>query len=161
VFTARYALSPYIKQISLVFKGLNKQLFASEQRQCSMTLEKFNPHWFVWRHVDIVGALRQSSICSLYQDLMHVNNHIGALWIWGWCMCEHTRTFRRVRNLAAASEYGAGCNWHAQVSCTVCCWRLARFFRLVCKLAKCLLVSSCLPVCLSVCLSVWPSARME
>jgi hypothetical protein len=34
VFTARYALSPYIKQIRFVFKGLTKEKLATNEEVC-------------------------------------------------------------------------------------------------------------------------------
>jgi hypothetical protein len=45
VFTARYALSPYIKQIRFVFKGLSKQLLIRFESQQSFI--KHNGYQFM------------------------------------------------------------------------------------------------------------------
>jgi hypothetical protein len=42
VFTARYALSPYIKQIRFVFKGLNSQLVINDTIWCNMNTLQSN-----------------------------------------------------------------------------------------------------------------------
>jgi hypothetical protein len=54
VFTARYALSPYIKQIRFVFKGLNRGLHYGQQRTSHTNSGPVNePHWNTTLHCKI------------------------------------------------------------------------------------------------------------
>jgi hypothetical protein len=74
VFTARYALSPYIKQIRFVFKGLISVPYSHRRGPCSIPCQsRWHLWWTTWHWHKL--RLRKVTVVNV-ENFSHVHQHI-------------------------------------------------------------------------------------
>jgi hypothetical protein len=73
MFTARYALSPYIKQISFVFKGLSYRMFSDDLVKLKKRREKESDRSQIYATPLLSRALTYS--CNVHKISFQFNLH--------------------------------------------------------------------------------------